>query len=98
MKAQTRSQAKLAPVVEEAVDESVRATRDIEYRPDDFSKNRHCLMKCEDLMEKWHISKKCAEKTMQCTCQEGTRSAMIPLARQYSTGNDHNKFNRLDGR
>ncbi len=95
--AQTRSQAKLAPVIEEAVDESVRATRRIEYRPEDFSKTRHSLMKIEDLMEKWNISKKCAEKTMRCTRQEGTRSAKFPLARQYRTGNDHNKFNQLDG-
>ena len=93
MNAQTRSQAKLAPVIAEAVDESVRATRSIEYRPEDFSKTRHCLMKTEDLMEKWNLSKKCAEKTMQCTRQEGTRCAKYPLARQYQTGNDRNKFN-----
>ena len=36
VKTQTRSQAKLVPVVEQAVDESVRA---IEYRPEDFSKH-----------------------------------------------------------
>ena len=97
VKAQTRSQAKLAPVIE-AVDGSVRATGAIEYRPGDFSRHRHSTTKCEDLMEKWHISKKCTKKMMQCTRQEGTRSAKVPLACQYPTGNDHNKFNRLDGR
>ena len=47
MNAQTRSQAKLAPVIAEAVDESVRATRSIEYCPSDFSKHRHSKMNHE---------------------------------------------------
>ena len=97
MKAQTRSRAKLAPAVDGAVDESVCATRAIEYRPGDFSKHRHSKMKCEDLMEKWHLSKKSAKKAMQHTRQEGTRSTKISLARQYPSGHDHNRFNRLDG-
>ena len=98
VKAQTRSQAMLAPAVADAVDELVRATCSIEYHPNDFSKHRHCQMKCEDLEKKWHISKKSAEKTMQHTCQEGTRNAPMPLARQYPTGHDRNHFNHLDGK
>ena len=96
-KATTRAQAKLAPAIDEAVDESVRAKRSVTYRPDDFSKHRHSMLKAEDLMEKWHLSKKSADKTLQHTRQEGTRHAKMPLARQYVSGHDHNQFNRLDG-
>ena len=56
--AQTRSQAKLAPAIDEAVDELVRTKHSVTYRPDDFSKHRHSTLKAEDLMEKWHLSKK----------------------------------------
>ena len=55
-------------------------------------------MKCEDLMDKLHLSKKSTEKTMQHTHQEETHSAAMPLACQYPTGHDHNKFNCLDGK
>ena len=48
-------------------------------------------------MEKWHLSKKSAENTLQHTRQEGTRHAVMPLARQYPTGHDRNRFNHLDG-
>ena len=48
-------------------------------------------------MEKWHLSKKSAENTLQHTRQEGTRHAVMPLALQYPTSHDRNRFNRLDG-
>ena len=54
-------------------------------------------MSKEELMSKFHIGPKTAEKTLQHTRQDGTRHAKFPLSRQYPTGHDHNRYNRLDG-
>ena len=67
------------------------------YCPGDFSKTRHGNVTQEDLMIKWNLSRKATDKTLQHTCQAGTRHSTMPLSRQFSTGLKHNRYNRLKG-
>ena len=69
----------------------------IEFRASQFPKDRHSRLTKEELMKKWRIGPKTAELTLRHTRQQGTRHASFPLARQYPTAHDHNRFSRLTG-
>ena len=78
-------------------DELTDQNQIIEYNPSDFAKHCHCVMSKEEVMTKFHVGPKTAEKTLQHTRKDGTRHVKFPLSRQYPTGHDHNRYNQLDG-
>lgn len=63
-----------------------------------FSKSCHGhTMTKEELVPKWCIGPKTAEKAFSHTHQAGTRHSNHPFSHQFSTGFNHNRWNRLKG-
>ena len=76
-------------------------------RPNVFqSSNRHIDVSAEDLSERWCISLKTAQKTLNKTTQKFIRSDLLPLSRRYRADRMFNKktltgawsYDTLDGR
>lgn len=57
------------------------------------SKKRHTNITPEDLSSRWHIGVKQAQRTLDCTTQNYTRSALLPLSRRYR--NDRMFYRRI---
>ena len=80
VKAQTRRMARDQPLRMQALDDELTDQNQIiEYNPSDFAKHCHCVMSKEEVMTKFHVGPKTAEKTLQHTRQDGTRITPIFL-------------------
>ena len=62
-----------------------------------MSRERHHTLDAETLAELWNIGLKKTKETMKATTQNGTRSAILPLSRQYRSDGMYN-VKRLQGR
>ena len=93
----TRSMAFKAPARDKSLDDAMTDQTNRVYRPGDFSKTRHGNVTQQDIMSKWNLSRKAAEKTLEHTRQAGTRHSNMPLTRQFPGGLNHNRYNRLKG-
>ena len=96
-KVMTRSMAFKTPARDQSLDDSMTDQTNHVYRPGNFSKTRHGNVTQQDLMTKWNLSRKVAEKTLQHTRQDGTRHSNMSLTRQFPTGLNHNRYKDRKG-